>query len=129
MSLPVRKTNAKIQQVIKDLKEITAHPIDASKVQIENPIGCVQVPVRLAGPLRVWETSAAGEECEEVYAPLATTEAALVASCCRGCKAFNRSGGIHIVALYDAMAKQGIPSIHPSAYQGEVHKHLKLTGE
>ncbi|GLA53998.1 hypothetical protein AnigIFM63604_011525 [Aspergillus niger] len=105
MSLPIRKTNAKIQQVIKDLKEITAHPIDASKVHIENPIGCVQVPVGLAGPLRVWETSAAGEECEEVYAPLATTEAALVASCCRGCKAFNRSGGIHIVALYDAMAK------------------------
>ncbi|KAI2892181.1 hypothetical protein CBS76997_5704 [Aspergillus niger] len=129
MSLPVRKTNAKIQQVIKDLKEITAHPIDASKVHIENPIGCVQVPVGLAGPLRVWETSAAGEECEEVYAPLATTEAALVASCCRGCKAFNRSGGIHIVALYDAMAKQGIPPIHPSTYQGEVRKHLKLTGD
>ncbi|KAI2831741.1 hypothetical protein CBS147321_6319 [Aspergillus niger] len=133
MSLPVRKTNAKIQQVIKDLKEITAHPIDASKVHIENPIGCVQVPVGLAGPLRVWETSAAGEECEEVYAPLATTEAALVASCCRGCKAFNRSGGIHIVALYDAMAKQGIPPIHPSTYQGEqvpaFHSEFKRLAE
>lgn len=105
MSLPVRKTSGKFQQVTKNLKEITAHPIDSAKVRIENPIGCVQVPVGLAGPLWVWETGATGEEVEEVYAPLATTEAALVASCCRGCKAFNRSGGIHIVALRDAMSK------------------------
>ncbi|OJI88808.1 hypothetical protein ABZX51_009784 [Aspergillus tubingensis] len=105
MSLPVRKTSGKFQQVTKNLKEITAHPIDSAKVRIENPIGCVQVPVGLAGPLWVWETGATGEEVEEVYAPLATTQAALVASCCRGCKAFNRSGGIHIVALRDAMSK------------------------
>ncbi|RAK88503.1 hmg-CoA reductase [Aspergillus costaricaensis CBS 115574] len=76
MSLPVGNTNGKFQQVTKNLKEITAHPIDPTQVRIENLIGCVKVPVGLAGPL-----------------------------CCRGCKAFNRSGGIHIVALRDAMSK------------------------
>ncbi|PYH35314.1 hmg-CoA reductase [Aspergillus neoniger CBS 115656] len=74
MSLPVRKTNGKFQQV-----------------RIENPIGCVQVPVGLAGPLWVWETGTSGAEVEEVYAPLATTEAAL--------------WGIYIIALRDAMSK------------------------
>ncbi|GKZ66726.1 hypothetical protein AnigIFM50267_000595 [Aspergillus niger] len=106
MSFPVRKTSAKIQQVTKDLKEITAHSVNFSRVHIENPIGSVQVPVGLAGPLLVREIGHASEqESEEVYAPLATTEAALIASCSRGCKAFSRSGGIQFTALSDTMSR------------------------
>ena len=96
----------KFQEVTKDLKEITAHSVDTSRVQIENPIGCVQVPVGLAGPLLVQGVGNTGElESEEVYAPLATTEAALIASCSRGCKAFSQSGGIQFTALSDAMSR------------------------
>ncbi|MCE4618826.1 MAG: 3-hydroxy-3-methylglutaryl-CoA reductase, partial [Desulfurococcales archaeon] len=42
---------------------------------IENPIGAVQVPVGVVGPLLVKGTYARGE----YYVPLATTEGALVA--------------------------------------------------
>ncbi|PYH64309.1 hmg-CoA reductase [Aspergillus vadensis CBS 113365] len=104
MSSHATRTTNKFQEVTKGLKEITAHSISSSQVHIENPIGSVQVPVGLAGPLLVQEIGKAGEQKgEEVYAPLATTEAALIASCSRGCKAFSRSGGVHITSLSDTM--------------------------
>ncbi|MEB3846355.1 MAG: 3-hydroxy-3-methylglutaryl-CoA reductase, partial [Desulfurococcales archaeon] len=56
---------------------------------IENPIGAVQVPVGIVGPLRVEGEYARGE----FYVPLATTEGALVASISRGVKAVTLSGG------------------------------------
>lgn len=51
----------------------------------ENMIGAAQVPIGIAGPLRI--------EKKEYYIPLATTEGALVASINRGCKAITESGG------------------------------------
>lgn len=55
----------------------------------ENAIGTVQVPLGIAGPLPV-----SGEVLKRaVYLPLATTEAALVASTNRGCKAIREAGG------------------------------------
>jgi hydroxymethylglutaryl-CoA reductase (NADPH) len=56
---------------------------------VENPIGAAQVPLGIAGPLRVLGESADGE----VYVPLATTEGALVRSFERGMVAITRSGG------------------------------------
>ena len=56
---------------------------------IENFIGTVKVPVGLAGPLRVNGERAGGDYC----IPLATTEAALVASISRGAQLLTRSGG------------------------------------
>ena len=53
---------------------------DACARSIENFIGTVKVPVGLAGPLRVNGLHAHGD----YYVPLATTEAALVASYSRG---------------------------------------------
>ena len=48
-------------------------------------IGAVQVPIGIAGPLRI--------KSRDYYIPLATTEGALVASINRGCKAITESGG------------------------------------
>ena len=57
---------------------------------IENLIGSVSVPVGVAGPLLF-----SGEHVEgPIYAPLATTEGALVASATRGATAITRSGGV-----------------------------------
>ncbi len=68
---------------------------------IENPIGAVQIPVGVAGPLRVNGMYAKGD----FYIPLATTEGALVASVNRGCKAVTEAGGARTAILYDGMAR------------------------
>ena len=68
---------------------------------IENPIGAVQVPVGVAGPLRVHGDHARGD----FYVPLATTEGALVASVNRGCKAVTESGGARVKIVRDGMAR------------------------
>ena len=56
----------------------------------ENPIGATQIPVGVAGPLRL---EARSWKLEAGYIPLATTEGALVASVNRGCKVVTQSGG------------------------------------
>ncbi len=75
---------------------------------IENLIGATQIPLGVAGPVRVKarlpktgtvgqgkaESLPAGKAgVKEHYIPLATTEGALVASISRGCKAITEAGG------------------------------------
>lgn len=67
--------------------------------QIENAIGLVQLPVGIAGPLRVNGLFAAGD----YWVPLATTEAALVASYHRGCRLISAAGGCTAVLLEEAV--------------------------
>jgi hydroxymethylglutaryl-CoA reductase (NADPH) len=64
---------------------------------IENPIGAVQVPLGVAGPLHV-----EGEHAQGLfYVPLATTEGALVRSYERGMVAITRAGGATARILAD----------------------------
>jgi len=62
---------------------------DAQTKNCENMIGATSIPLGIAGPLKVNGSLAKGS----FYLPLATTEAALVASVNRGCKAVTESGG------------------------------------
>jgi len=62
----------------------------ASTRHCENMIGVAQVPMGIAGPLTFFTSQ--GRQVTH-YLPLATTEAALVASVSRGCKAITASGG------------------------------------
>ena len=74
------------------LSNIGHHSLDvqrASHRNCENFIGVAQIPMGVVGPLRVRGRSVDGE----VYVPLATTEAALVASTNRGCAAIREAGG------------------------------------
>ncbi|EYU41201.1 hypothetical protein ABFS82_03G003600 [Erythranthe guttata] len=63
----------------------------------EMPVGYVQIPVGIVGPLLL-------NECE-FSVPMATTEGCLVASTNRGCKAIYASGGATCVLLRDGMTR------------------------
>ncbi|XP_014518559.1 3-hydroxy-3-methylglutaryl-coenzyme A reductase 1 [Vigna radiata var. radiata] len=63
----------------------------------EMPVGYVQVPVGVAGPLLL--------DGAEYTVPMATTEGCLVASTNRGCKAIYASGGATSVLLRDGMSR------------------------
>ncbi|MBI3051974.1 hydroxymethylglutaryl-CoA reductase [Candidatus Woesearchaeota archaeon] len=76
------------------LSAVRNHHLTAADVKgnIENMIGAVQVPVGVAGPLKVEGDYYKGN----ATIPLATTEGALVASVNRGCKAITLSGGAKV---------------------------------
>ncbi|XP_027091347.2 3-hydroxy-3-methylglutaryl coenzyme A reductase 1 [Coffea arabica] len=63
----------------------------------EMPVGYVQIPVGIAGPLLL-------NGCE-YSVPMATTEGCLVASTNRGCKAIYASGGATGILLRDGMTR------------------------
>ncbi|CAK8561834.1 unnamed protein product [Lathyrus sativus] len=63
----------------------------------EMPIGFVQIPVGVAGPLLL--------DGVEYTVPMATTEGCLVASTNRGCKAIHACGGASSVLLRDGMTR------------------------
>jgi hydroxymethylglutaryl-CoA reductase (NADPH) len=68
---------------------------------IENFIGAVKLPVGLAGPLRVNGLFARGD----YYIPLATTEAALVASYNRGAQLVTDAGGCTALLLNEGISR------------------------
>jgi hydroxymethylglutaryl-CoA reductase (NADPH) len=96
-----------------NLSSIGTTIIDYTEVKnrnIENMIGATQIPLGVAGPLKVNGEYAKGE----FYIPLATTEGALVASINRGCKAVRESGGVTTKIFYDGMTRAPVfklPSI------------------
>jgi hydroxymethylglutaryl-CoA reductase (NADPH) len=77
------------------LEDIGHFSLDSDRAAFrncENFIGVAQVPMGIVGPLRV-----RGEHGDDdVYVPLATTEAALVASTNRGCSAILAAGGARV---------------------------------
>lgn len=77
------------------LDERTRHRLTRYEPNIENFIGTAEIPVGLAGPLRVCGLHAHAD----YYVPLATTEAALVASCTRGAQVLSLSGGCRCAVI------------------------------
>ena len=87
------------------LREILLHgasdPPELYQGNIENFIGLLRIPLGIAGPLRVNGLAAKGD----YLIPLATTEAALVASYHRGCRVITAAGGCSSVVLYESLAR------------------------
>lgn len=79
----------------------TLESAEAYRHNIENLIGTVKVPVGLAGPMRVNGAHAQGE----YFVPLATTEAALVASYNRGAQLITEAGGCAAVVVSEGMTR------------------------
>ncbi|MBI2613725.1 MAG: hydroxymethylglutaryl-CoA reductase [Candidatus Levybacteria bacterium] len=89
----------------------------ASTKNCENMIGAVQIPLGVAGPLKL----KSGElPVRNYYIPLATTEGALVASVNRGCKAICESNGANVYS-YRVGATRG-----PVFYTGNLKNERKL---
>ncbi|MBI4066139.1 hydroxymethylglutaryl-CoA reductase, partial [Candidatus Gottesmanbacteria bacterium] len=88
------------------LSNIASFSLDeavASSRNCENMIGAAQVPMGIAGPLKVKSQKS---KVKSYFIPLATTEGALVASVNRGCKAVTESGGA-MVDSYRVGATRG----------------------
>jgi len=82
------------------ISSYTFDPLLAEK-NIENMIGCVQVPLGFVGPLLVKGDHARGE----FVVPMATTEGALLASVNRGCSMITQCGGASVIVVKDEMTR------------------------
>lgn len=74
---------------------------ETAKKNIENPIGTIQIPVGVAGPIIIHND----EETIETYVPMATTEGALLASVNRGCSVIRHSNGCNVSILSNQMTR------------------------
>jgi hydroxymethylglutaryl-CoA reductase (NADPH) len=85
----------------KTLLDGAADELPLYQGNIENAIGLMKMPLGLAGPLRMNGVAAKGDFC----IPLATTEAALVASYHRGCRLLTAAGGCSAMVLYESLSR------------------------
>ncbi|NP_001146733.1 3-hydroxy-3-methylglutaryl-coenzyme A reductase [Zea mays] len=83
----------------------------------ELPVGYVQLPVGVAGPLLL--------DGRRFYLPMATTEGCLVASTNRGCKAIAESGGATSVVLRDAMTRAPVARFPTARRAAELKAFLE----
>ncbi len=91
------------QQTGANLEHTSRFSIDPSATQgnIEHFTGVVQVPLGIAGPVRIKGEHAQGD----FYVPMATTEGTLVASYNRGMRLTREAGGITVTVVDDAMQR------------------------
>jgi hydroxymethylglutaryl-CoA reductase (NADPH) len=71
---------------------------------IEGFCGFAQIPLGIAGPLRIHGEHAKGD----FFLPLATTEGALVASVSRGAQIVTAAGGVHTRIIADSLVRAPI---------------------
>lgn len=87
-----------------ELDHVALYSFDAEQVakkNIENLIGAVQIPLGIAGVLKINGEYA----CGDYHIPLATTEGALVASVNRGCSVITKSGGATVRVFKNMMTR------------------------
>ena len=86
-----------------DLTHVGSFSFDPAVLpgNIENFIGVAQVPIGLAGPLRINGEHALGD----YYVPMATTEGTLVASYNRGMRLLTAAGGVKTTVVDDRMQR------------------------
>lgn len=108
------------------LPHVGSYSIDPSTLpgNIENFFGVAQVPIGLAGPLRIVGEGAQGD----FYIPLATTEGTLVASYNRGMRLLTECGGVRTTVVDESMQRAPVfmfSDAHEAREFGEwVHEHF-----
>lgn len=86
-----------------DLTHVGSYSLDPATLpgNVENFMGVAQVPIGLAGPLRINGEHARGD----FFVPLATTEGTLVASYNRGMRVLTEAGGVRTTVVDDRMQR------------------------
>jgi hydroxymethylglutaryl-CoA reductase (NADPH) len=87
------------ERILADEQTLASAEVYAAN--IENMIGTVKVPVGVIGPLLIRGLHANGN----FFVPLATTEAALVASYARGADIASRAGGVSAATLTEGVLR------------------------
>ena len=100
---------------LKHISNYSVNPGEATQRNIENMIGVAQVPMGIAGPLKIEGEFARGD----YFVPLATTEGALVASVSRGMSVITKSGGAQTMIYRNGITRAPVMKL-PSA------KHSKI---
>ena len=106
------------------LDHVGRHSLDVATVagNVENFIGVAQVPIGLAGPLRI-----AGEHAQgDFYVPLATTEGTLVASYSRGMRVLSECGGVKVTVVRQAMQRAPVFEFADAREAREFGRWLEL---
>lgn len=105
------------RRTVSDLHHIGEYSVSSMQMRgnIENPIGTVQVPLGVAGPLLVKGLHAKGV----FYVPIASTEGALVRSYERGMTLLTRAGGVvsHVHSDENCVAPTFLFNDVSAAYQ------------
>ncbi|ELC0657685.1 hydroxymethylglutaryl-CoA reductase [Vibrio fluvialis] len=94
---------------------VTEQQMTAYEKNIEYFIGTVKVPVGVAGPLRINGLHANGD----YLIPLATTEAALVASYHRGSRLITAAGGASAMLLNEGVSRTPVFAFYNLAQAGQ----------
>ncbi|MEP7300796.1 MAG: hydroxymethylglutaryl-CoA reductase [Caldimonas sp.] len=89
---------------------------------VENFIGVAQVPIGLAGPVRINGEHAQGE----FYVPMATSEGTLVASYNRGMRLLSESGGVKTTVVEQFMQRSPVFIMEDALQAREFGEWVKL---
>jgi len=108
------------EQTGESLSHVAQYSFDPSTLpgNIENFTGVAQVPIGIAGPIRVNGEHAQGD----FYVPLATTEGTLVASYNRGMRLLTECGGARSTVVEECMQRAPV-FIHSDAQQAREFGH------
>ncbi|TSC94705.1 MAG: hydroxymethylglutaryl-CoA reductase (NADPH) [Parcubacteria group bacterium Athens1014_10] len=102
---------------LKHIPRFSSDPL-RFKGNIENIIGTAQVPIGIAGPLKI-----NGEYANGVfYVPMATTEGVLITSFSLGMKIITRCGGVDVKLLRDALH---VTSLFPMTGLNQANMFIK----
>jgi len=123
-----KTTNTKLDTIAKYNLDMEL----ASKKNIENPIGTIQIPIGIAGPLKINGdyisntinniNNTTNTNTNEFYVPLATSEGALVASVNRGCSTITEAGGVNARVIDDKMTRSPVIKVESGIKAIEIKK-------
>ncbi len=108
------------------LDTVSSYTIDPAVTHgnIENFTGTAQVPLGIAGPLKVVGEHAQGD----FYIPMATTEGTLVASYSRGMRVISECGGVKTTVVKHSMQRAPVFLFHDAMeardFGAWLHEHI-----